>query len=242
MTTTRTPRKSSSRETAEVESPDVAAKVESTDIATKVASRVAAKKAKVVARDPARRKLTDPKVMRALAHPLRIALLDALLREGPLTATAAANILDDSPGNMSWHLNVLAKYGFVEEVEDTPGRSRPWRLVNLGTEFNDDDDDDPELVLAGETFSRVIQDRNNERAQRWIDERRSYPPKWRKAGFSSSTTTYLTAEELTDVGHEITAIFDRYRDRSYDIELRPEGSRAVSIVSFGHPLPATTST
>lgn len=69
--------------------------------------------------------------MRALAHPVRIALLEALRRDGPLTATRAAELLDDSPGNMSWHLQTLAKYGFVEEAGGGRGRSRPWRAVSL---------------------------------------------------------------------------------------------------------------
>jgi DNA-binding transcriptional ArsR family regulator len=54
------------------------------------------------------RDISDPRTMRALAHPVRLALLEALRREGPLTATSAAELLDDSPGNMSWHLQTLA--------------------------------------------------------------------------------------------------------------------------------------
>ena len=205
-----------------------------------VAGTVEELKPKLVARDPGRRQLTDPVVMRALAHPVRIALLEALLREGPLTATAAAAILDDSPGNMSWHLNVLAKYGFVEEAEGGRGRSRPWRLVNLGTSFTDDKDD-PELSVAAQTFSRVIIERNNERAQRWLDERRSYPQKWRKAAFASFSVTYLTPEELDQLGEEMTELMSKYRDRSLDMNARPAGSRAVSISAVGHPLPLSPS-
>jgi hypothetical protein len=197
-------------------------------------------KPKLVARDPGRRQLTDPVVMRALAHPVRIALPEALLREGPLTATAAAAILDDSPGNMSWHLNVLAKYGFVEEAEGGRGRSRPWRLVNLGTSFTDDKDD-PELSVAAQTFSRVIIERNHQRAQRWLDERRSYPPKWRKAAFASFSVTYLTPDELDQLGEEMTELMSKYRDRSLDMNARPADSRAVSISAVGHPLPLNPS-
>ena len=74
-----------------------------------------------------RREITDPRTMRALAHPVRIALLEALRREGTLTATRAAELLGDSPGNMSWHLQTLAKYGFVEEAGGGRGRSRGLR-------------------------------------------------------------------------------------------------------------------
>src|SRR5436309_138158 len=59
--------------------------------------------------------LTDPKAMRALAHPLRIELL-RLLRE-PRTATECAEALGESPQSCSYHLRTLAKYGFVERAE-----------------------------------------------------------------------------------------------------------------------------
>jgi predicted transcriptional regulator len=80
-------------------------------------------------------KVVDARRMRAVAHPMRIALLEALHREGPLTATRAAELLDDSPGNMSWHLQTLAKYGFVEEAGGGRGRSRPWRRVAETLDF-----------------------------------------------------------------------------------------------------------
>jgi DNA-binding transcriptional ArsR family regulator len=205
------------------------------DKAAEKVEKVEKKRSKVVARDPNRRQLTDPVVMRALAHPVRMALLEALSREGPLTATAAAAVLDDSPGNMSWHLNVLAKYGFVEEAEGGHGRSRPWRLVNLGTEFTEESDN-PELSLAAETFSRVIIDRNHERMHRWLNERSSYPAKWRKAAFGSNTITYVTAEELEQMGNELTEVLTKYRERTFDISKRPAGSRPVSISAFGNPI------
>ena len=93
-------------------------------------------------------------MIRALAHPVRIALLEALVREGPLTATEAAELLADSPGNMSWHLQTLAKYGFVEEADGGVGRRRPWRRVAIGTEY-EESGDDPELSIAATTLSEI---------------------------------------------------------------------------------------
>ena len=78
---------------------------------------------------PPSREITDPKAMRALAHPVRLAILDAMRSEGELTATRATEVLDQSPGNMSWHLQILAKYGFIVEAEGAKGRSRPWKIA-----------------------------------------------------------------------------------------------------------------
>jgi predicted transcriptional regulator len=72
------------------------------------------------------KRLTDPRALRALAHPLRISLVGLLRREGPLTATRAGGLLGESSASCSFHLRQLAKYGLVEEAGGGKGRERPW--------------------------------------------------------------------------------------------------------------------
>src|ERR1700684_2153615 len=76
--------------------------------------------------------LTNPKAIRALAHPVRWALLDALGQAGTLTATQASEMLGESPANCAFHLRTLAKYGFVEGAGGGRGRERPWRQTYNG--------------------------------------------------------------------------------------------------------------
>jgi DNA-binding transcriptional ArsR family regulator len=186
------------------------------------------------------REITDPRTMRAMAHPMRLALLEALRREGPLTATRAAELLDDSPGNMSWHLQTLAKYGFVEEAGGGRGRSRPWRVVSLTYNF-ETALTEPEHAAAGEMLEATFQERNLSRLREWWRERRSYPAKWRQAAFSADAVTYLTVEELQQLGDEINVILGRYRPRTRDKERRPPDALPVHLVAYGHPLPPTPS-
>ena len=58
-------------------------------------------------------KLTDAKGMRAMAHPVRMALLELFSVRETLTATQASDVLGESPANCAFHLRTLAKYGFV---------------------------------------------------------------------------------------------------------------------------------
>jgi DNA-binding transcriptional ArsR family regulator len=176
--------------------------------------------------------------MRAVAHPVRLALLDVLTRDGPLTASEAAELLDESPGNMSWHLQTLAKYGFVEETGDGRGRRRPWRMVS-GTRNFETALLDPELAAAGEALEATFLERGYQRARDWWARRYSYPAEWRQAAFSSDVTTYLTAAELKALGDDITELLLRYRGRTQDRSARPEGAQPVHLVAFGHPLPPT---
>jgi DNA-binding transcriptional ArsR family regulator len=195
---------------------------------------------KTIARKEEPRKLTDPRVIRALAHPVRIALLEALVREGPLTATEAAELLADSPGNMSWHLQTLAKYGYVEEAEGGVGRRRPWRLVSMGTSY-DEDPDDTELSVAATGLTKLGNERAFDRLDRWMNERGGYPRDWQHAWFSANNISYLKPDELRQLGDDLLEVILRYRDRTVHPELRPEGSLPVSILAYGFPIEPTPS-
>jgi DNA-binding transcriptional ArsR family regulator len=183
--------------------------------------------------------ITDARAMRALAHPLRVALLEAMRRDGEITATRAAELLDESPGNMSWHLQTLARYGLVEETGQGRGRSRPWRLAGESHIF-DTGMSDPEVAAAGEGLERTYAGRSYEQLREWWSRRFAYPTQWRRASFMFNSVTYLTAEELAELSEEIHAIYTRYRDRA-DKEQRPAGALPVHLYANGHPLPPTPS-
>ena len=183
--------------------------------------------------------ITDARAMRALAHPLRVALLEAMRRDGEVTATRAAELLDESPGNMSWHLQTLAKYGFVEETGEGRGRTRPWRLTSDSRSF-ETHMTDPEVAAAGEALERTFIDRMHEQLREWWSRRLTYPVKWRRAAFMTDTVSYVTAAELTEIMDEVRAIYTRYADRTAK-ENRPAGALPVHLYAHGHPLPPTPS-
>lgn len=193
-----------------------------------------------VARDAEPRRLTDALEMRALAHPVRVQLLEALTREGPLTATEASELVGESPANCSFHLRTLAKYGFVEEAEGGKGRSRPWRRTSLGISLSMVEEDD-DASVAAHTLATMNVERVFHRLQAWAAHEASAPAEWRSAAFSDTFTTYLTADELREVEEAIHAVMARYQPRTLDLAERPEGSRPVAIAAFGHPLPPSPS-
>jgi DNA-binding transcriptional ArsR family regulator len=185
-----------------------------------------------------RRIVTDARAMRALAHPVRIALLEAIGREGELTATRAAEMLDESPGNMSWHLQTLAKYGYVEEAGGGKGRSRPWRLASVSNRF-ETTTEDPEAHAAGDALESTFADQAYARLRAWFARRASYSLKWRNAAFTSDAIVYLTVDEMSALGEEVAELFGRYRERVVNKELRPADAEPVKLVAFGHPIPPT---
>src|SRR5512135_1184014 len=79
--------------------------------------------------DGQRTSTLDAAVMRAMAHPARLALLENLRNTGPATATECAGVVGLSPSATSYHLRALARAGLVEAAPGRgDGRERWWRV------------------------------------------------------------------------------------------------------------------
>jgi predicted ArsR family transcriptional regulator len=178
--------------------------------------------------------LTDPVALRAVAHPLRLALIALLRDEGPLTASQAAQRLGESAPKCWFHLRQLAKYGLVEEAGGGHGRERPWRATAEATSWPRVAAT-PQLAVASEQLMTFLAERYFEALVRWIAGKASEPEEWQEAMIFGDTALYLTAEELNELKEQLLALRDRYRDRMADPSTRPPGSRHVNFLHFAFP-------
>lgn len=182
--------------------------------------------------------LTDPREMQALTHPLRLALIELLWREGTINATQAASTLGESQASCSFHLRQLAKFGFVEEVEGSRGRARPWRLSRRGMHVANVQDD-PRAAIAWAALERLLRDRQTQRYRAWLEGRSAYSREWREAAYHSHHVVWLTAAELESVGDRIDELLTSvFPDRRTDPSARPVAALPVELLSIGHPMPA----
>ena len=180
-------------------------------------------------------RITDPKALRALAHPIRMSLIGLLRTEGPLTATRAAELLGESSATTSFHLRQLAKYGMAEEAPGGQGRERPWQATTMSTDVPDFPDDS-QLAAAGAMYRGVMAERYYEWLKRWLDQRPSEPGEWQRADLMGDRLLYLTSGELVDLGQKMRDLFEEYVDRTARPELRPPDSRLIGVVQFAFPL------
>jgi Helix-turn-helix domain len=181
--------------------------------------------------------ITDPTVMRALAHPIRIALIELLGVHPTLTATQASDALGESPANCAFHLRTLAKYGFIEEAGGGRGRERPWRAsaASQRIRLRSVDLESEQAKVAAGALEQVWHDRIFARIRDVFVNRR-WTPEWEEAAGSSQTITYLTPAELRAVRDEFNQIVSRHLDeRRVDPAKRPPGALPVEIVAFGFP-------
>ena len=180
--------------------------------------------------------LTDPRAMRAYAHPVRMALIGLLRTEGPLTATQAAERLGESSGTCSFHLRQLAKYGFCEEAGGGRGREKPWRATAATTSWSTNVDD-PERRDAQRHLDAIVLQHYVTRVSRWLADRDEDPPEWRTAAGYGDYNVPLTAPELEKLRADIDGLLEPYRARATGDEDPPDGARRVAFIHFDFPEP-----
>lgn len=182
------------------------------------------------------RKITDPRAIKAMAHPLRLAALELLGAHGPLTATEIGESVGTSASSMSYHLRELAKWGFVERDESAgDGRERRWRSIPGGVQFDfDDPAQAPAAAAAGNAVTASILSRVGQNLSDFYTRDLDQPAEWRRAGSIRNATAWLTAKEAAKLAKLQSDFLDKVADRT--AKDRPAGSRRVRALQVVVPL------
>lgn len=176
----------------------------------------------------------DPRALRALAHPLRLAILDYLHTAGPATATECAEVVGESPSSCSYHLRTLARWGFVEEVAGDDRRERRWRRLSRRISWSSDDAAAPEEFAAGRELLNAALARDDRTVATFLANEERVEPAWRGAANFIASTLYMTPDEVTSLREQVERLFEPYI-RSGD-EPRPEGAASVRMIFRSVPL------
>jgi DNA-binding transcriptional ArsR family regulator len=182
------------------------------------------------------RELRDPAELRALTHPARLRILEALAIRGPSTATELAELVDESPANCSWHLRQLARYRYIEEAGGGTGRQRPWKIVPRGHTWADRAEPaEPDLALAEDAATEIVVDREYAALREWINRRHVEPAEWRAPSLLVQNVAFLTPDELADLGRALSDVIIAHPERLADPAARPPGARPVRLMVWGFP-------
>jgi len=182
------------------------------------------------------RRVADASTLRALSHPVRIQVMEALGMHGTMTATEVGELIGESPTTCSFHLRQLARYGFVEEAGGGKGRARPWRVASQSLHLTFTPGD-TESELAAEALGQLIHERQSSRYERWRATRHSYPAEWVQAATNSEHLIYLTAAELDQVNRDFRDMLDhRFGGRYFRPEDRPAGALPVELLLIDYPV------
>ncbi|WUH88856.1 helix-turn-helix domain-containing protein [Streptomyces sp. NBC_00433] len=180
--------------------------------------------------------ITDPRAMRALSHPVRLAVLDLLRRDGPASATELAREIDASPSGISWHLRHLSGFGLVRDSEPGPDRRyRRWEAVARGFRFEvPEDTNDVEGRSAARLLSEQMFLQAGETPARWMAEVEPVlDPVWRRLAGLANTRVVLSADELASVEAGIERLLAPYVTR--DAADWPADGRRVRLMRYVLP-------
>lgn len=177
--------------------------------------------------------ISDPKAMRALAHPVRLAILERLQRHGPATASRLSPHVGATPSVTSWHLRHLAGFGLVRDAEGgTDRRERRWAAVARGFRFEMPEDEEGRSaarVLTGEMFAR-----NAELPLRWLMHTApELEPEWTRIARANNTRIVVTADELAALEDALEELIAPYVVREPD--RRPADGRGVRLLMYALP-------
>jgi DNA-binding transcriptional ArsR family regulator len=184
---------------------------------------------------PAQMTISDPQIMRALAHPARFAILQYLSADRTATATECAEVVGLSPSATSYHLRALAKAGLVEEAPSRgDGRERVWQ--GRASEFTIDAgrDASDEAHAAEREAVQAFMAHNDAEMLRWLDRARQEPNEWYDATVFRRSRLVLTAAELTTLTAAMDDLIKPYSRAAH--RTPPEGARTVALVYWAVPM------
>lgn len=179
----------------------------------------------------------DPKMLRAIAHPVRNRILTELNATGPMRAADLARELDLPANQMSFHLRQLAKYGLVEEDVEAARdkRDRVWRPTSPdGVSVNLTD---MEKVPGGKAASAVFRQHAASWAHLVVDA--AYGDD-RDPGILrtvNENAVRLTKDEAIEMAGELDEVLTRWTDKTRGSD---DGRRTYLLFQVLQPYPDVT--
>ncbi|HEY4165891.1 MAG TPA: helix-turn-helix domain-containing protein [Reyranella sp.] len=185
--------------------------------------------------------ISKPERIRALAHPIRLALLDHLELVDDATATQCAAAVGESVASCSFHLHILAKYDFIEPAPRR-GRERPWRSTVADSLDVRPSESIPGSRRAVAELAAIQVQRQADRLRAFLATMPSEAEEWVQASTVTTSTFWATAEEMSAFSkHLQNAAAEWFGGREADPSMRPAGSRRSHLFAGVNPEPLAAS-
>ncbi|HEX7717617.1 MAG TPA: helix-turn-helix domain-containing protein [Marmoricola sp.] len=179
----------------------------------------------------------DPRILRAIAHPMRQRVLGELSAAGHLRAADVAELLGIPANQASFHLRQLAKYGLVEPAPELArdGRDRVWRPVHehgLSLEVGA-----MEKGPGGKAAVAVWKRHAAAEARHAVDRAYSLRKSRDTHVMISDDWIRLTKGEAKEFADELIALQERWQDRSQAAANDGNERRTYHVLKILQPAP-----
>jgi DNA-binding transcriptional ArsR family regulator len=181
-------------------------------------------------------RIEDPPAWRALAHPVRLRIIEQMWMRRSVRAKDLADLLDEPANSVSFHLRQLARFGYVEpdaERERTDARERWWRPTNpVG--FAIDEDDHPDV----RSLTQLFHQRARDRLEDWLAASLVPESDWKRPPKTANFSLHLllTEEERDRFLDELGGVLKRWTEVSQAAPEDEAGEREEYVmVGYGAP-------
>jgi DNA-binding transcriptional ArsR family regulator len=182
--------------------------------------------------------VTDPRVLRAIAHPTRVRILGEVYAAGHLRAADVAESLGIPANQASFHLRQLAKYGLIQQAPELArdGRDRVWQPAHehgVSLEV-----DEVEKGPGGKAAVAVWQRHAAAVAKSAVD--RAYARRKQRDVhvMISDDWIRLTKAEAKELSDELIVLQERWQQRTRGDK---KGRRTYHLLQFLQPAPEVES-
>ena len=182
-------------------------------------------------------KVEDPRILRAIAHPVRNRILGELSAAGHLRAADVAEVLGIPANQASFHLRQLAKYGLVELAPELArdGRDRVWRPVhehglNLEVSAMEKGPGGKEAVAVWRRQAAAVAKAAIDRAYASRTTRETHL-------MISDDWIRLTKAEAKELAGELIELQERWQDRSQAAAADGKERRTYHVMKVLQPAP-----
>ena len=160
-------------------------------------------------------RVLDMTSLKALAHPLRVQIVDTLTTYGPHTASGLAARLGESSGATSYHLRQLEKHGFVvDDPSRGSARERWWMRTPDGISVMPIEyPPGPAERAASELVTREWQVNRDALLGDFINHGNELERRWYEAATLNTVNLRLTSDQLAELVAEIETITESYAAR-----------------------------
>lgn len=169
-------------------------------------------------------RITDPKAIAAITHPVRMRLLAELASRGTARVSDLASALGEPGNSVSFHLRQLARYGLIEHNPEAAvdGRERWWRQTSergFAIDVEAMCQREGGLAAAGvlrrvaEGHVLALHRTTYRRAIRGSGSQPETPP---RRAISDDFAMRLTDAELVQMRLEVMDVLDRWIATSHD--------------------------
>jgi DNA-binding transcriptional ArsR family regulator len=173
--------------------------------------------------------------LRALAHPFRLQLLEALSVNGPASVSMLADRFGTSVASVSYHLRQLGGHGLIEPAPELArdGRERWWRRRPAPLRWSNVDFRSAPRRQAARALQESVLAANTRRMQTFLREADdgAWDEPWLDAAIMDDNVVYAAPSDLAAIQSGIREILERYKE--------PLGDGAASacvVVTYAVPV------